>query len=128
MDRRSPLEAIWAEIHEFTERQNSSSKIRSNRRSISLTLPITLCLAIFISMGGLLWLLGGGTLWLIFKILFRDDWSVLSLRRHQTNNDELGLNRGVQRSGMPSAFHAQGKTPRMKIKRALTRKLRLLVR
>jgi hypothetical protein len=83
MNRRASLEAIWAEIHEFTERQNSSSKIRSNRRSISLAPPITFCLAIVISMGGLLWLLGGGTLWLIFKTLFKDAGSVASLRRRK---------------------------------------------
>jgi hypothetical protein len=75
---RSSLEAIWAEIHSFTEGQNSrsASKARSNRRSVSLTLPITLLLAIIISMGGWLWLLGGGILWLIFKVLYDDDWNV----------------------------------------------------
>ena len=83
MSRRSSLEAIRAEIHDFTEGQNSRSKIRSNRRSITLTLPITLFLAIIISMGGWLWLLGGGILWLVFKVLFDDDWTASSWWRRE---------------------------------------------
>ena len=72
MSERSSLEAVWAEIHSFTVDQNSrsASKTRSNRRSISLTLPITLLLAIIILMGSWLWLwlLGGGVLWLLYKM------------------------------------------------------------
>jgi hypothetical protein len=68
----------WAESHDFTERQNSRPKIRSNRRSFSLSLPISLFLAVLISLGGWLWLLGGGVLWLLYKILFDDDWTVSS--------------------------------------------------
>src|SRR6267142_3294200 len=45
MSRRSSLEAIWAEIHDFTEGANTRTKIRTNRRSVLLTLPITLFLA-----------------------------------------------------------------------------------
>jgi hypothetical protein len=76
MGGRAPLEEIWAEIHDFTESQNSRSKLRSNRRSISLTLLITLFVAIIISMDGWLWLLGCGVLGLIYKILYDDDWTV----------------------------------------------------
>jgi hypothetical protein len=47
----------WAEIHDFTELQNSRSKITSNPRSFLLSLPITLFLAVLISLGGWLWLL-----------------------------------------------------------------------
>jgi hypothetical protein len=83
MSRRSSLEAIRAEIHDFTEGQNSRSKIRSNRRSITLTLPIALFLAIIISMGGWLWLLGGGILWLVFKVLFDDDWTASTWWRRE---------------------------------------------
>jgi hypothetical protein len=87
MSGRSSLEAVWAEIHSFTVDQNSrsASKTRSNRRSISLTLPITLLLAIIIFMGGWLWLwlLGGGVLWLLYKILFGDDWTVSPWRRRK---------------------------------------------
>jgi hypothetical protein len=64
------LEAIWAEVHDFLERQNSRPGIRSNLRSISPTLPITI-FAIIISMGGWLWLLGGGVLELVYKVLIR---------------------------------------------------------
>jgi hypothetical protein len=37
MSSRSSLEAVWAEIHSFTEGQNSRSarKARSNQRSVS---------------------------------------------------------------------------------------------
>jgi hypothetical protein len=73
----------WAEIHDFTERQNSRSKIRSNRRSFLLSLPITLFLAVLISLGGWLWLLGGGVLWLLYKILFDNDWTVSSWWRRK---------------------------------------------
>jgi small-conductance mechanosensitive channel len=85
MSERSSLEAVWAEIHSFTVDQNSrsASKTRSNRRSISLTLPITLLLAIIILMGSWLWLLGGGVLWLLYKILNDDDWTVSSWRRRK---------------------------------------------
>jgi hypothetical protein len=73
----------WAEIHDFTERQNGRCKIRSNRRSFSLSLPITLFVAVLISLGGWLWLLGGGVLWLLYKILFDDDWTVSSWWRRK---------------------------------------------
>jgi hypothetical protein len=83
MSRRSSLEAIWGEIHSFTAGQNSqsASKTGANRRSVSLALPITLLLAIIISMGGWLWLLGGGLLWLLYKLLYDDDWNVFSWQR-----------------------------------------------
>src|SRR5450631_4314791 len=85
MSERSSLEAVWAEIHSFTVDQNSrsASKTRSNRRSILLTLPITLLLAIIILMGSWLWLLGGGVLWLLYKILNDDYWTVSSWRREK---------------------------------------------
>lgn len=83
MSRRSSLEAIRAEVHDFLERQNSRSGIRSNRRSISPTLPITLFAAIIISMDGWLWLLGGGVLGLVYKVLYDDDWNVSSWWRHK---------------------------------------------
>jgi hypothetical protein len=90
MSERSSLEAVWAEIHSFTVDQNSrsASKTRSNRRSISLTLPITLLLAIIILMGSWLWLwlLGGGVLWLLYKILNDDYWTVSSWRRQKTSS------------------------------------------
>jgi hypothetical protein len=70
MGGRATLEEIWAEIHDFTEGQNNRSKLRSNRRSTSLTLLITLFVAIIISMDGWLWLLGCGVLGLIYKILY----------------------------------------------------------
>jgi hypothetical protein len=87
MSRRSSLEAIWGEIYSFTAGQNSqsASKTGANRRSVSLARPITLLLAIIISMGGWLWLwlLGGGVLWLLYKILFGDDWTVSPWRRRK---------------------------------------------
>jgi len=73
MSRRSSLEAIWAEIHDFTEGPNTRTKIRTNRRSVLLTLPITLFLAIIISLGGWLWLLGGGVLCMVYKVLYDED-------------------------------------------------------
>jgi hypothetical protein len=78
MSRRSSLEAIQAEVHDFLERQNSRPGISSNRRSISPTLPITLFAAIIISMDGCPWLLGGGVLGLVYKVLYDDDWNVSS--------------------------------------------------
>jgi hypothetical protein len=83
----------WAEIHDFTERQNSWSKIRSNRRSFSLTLPITLFLAILISLAAWLWLwlLGGGVLLLLYKVLYDDDWTVSFSRRRKKS---IGSTRG----------------------------------
>ena len=82
MSRRSSLEAIWAEVHDFLERQNSRPGISSNLRSISPTLPITI-FAIIISMGGWLWLLGGGVLGLVYKVLYDDDWNVSSWWRRK---------------------------------------------
>jgi hypothetical protein len=76
MGGRATLEKIWAEIHDFTEGQNNRSKLRSNRRSTSLTLLITLFVAIIISMDGWLWLLGGGVLGLVYKVLYDDYWTV----------------------------------------------------
>jgi hypothetical protein len=87
MSGRSSLEAVWVEKHSFTVGQNSrsASKTRSSRRSISLTLLITLLLAIIISMGGWLWLwlLGGGVLRLIYKLLYYDYWNVSSWQRRK---------------------------------------------
>jgi len=76
MGGRAALGEIWAEIHDFTEGQNNRSKLRSNRRSTSLTLLITLFVHIIISMDGWLWLLGCGVLGLIYKILYDEDWTV----------------------------------------------------
>jgi hypothetical protein len=81
MGGRATLEA--AEIHDFTEGQNNRSKLRSNRRSTSLTLLITLFVAIIISMDGWLWLLGCGVLGLIYKILYDDDWTVSWRRKRR---------------------------------------------
>ena len=83
MDRRSALEEIWAEIRDFEEGENNRSKLKSNRRSISLTLPITLFLAIIISMDGWLWLLGGGVSGLVYKVLYDDDWTVSWWRKRR---------------------------------------------
>jgi hypothetical protein len=52
MSGRSSWEAIWAEVHDFLERQNNRPGMRSNRPSISPALPITLFAAIIISMDG----------------------------------------------------------------------------
>jgi hypothetical protein len=82
MSRRSSLEAIRAEVHDFLERQNSAG-MRPNRRSISPALPITLFAAIIISMDGWLWLLGGGVLGFVYKALYDDDWNVSSWWRQK---------------------------------------------
>ena len=83
MGGRATLEKIWAEIHDFTEGQNNRSKLRSNRRSTSLTLLITLFVAIIISMDGWLWLLGGGVFGLVYKVLYDDDWTVSWWRKRR---------------------------------------------
>jgi hypothetical protein len=79
MSRRSSLEAIRAEVHDFLERQNGTG-MRPNRRSISPALPIA---AIIISMDGWLWLLGAGVLRLVYKVLYDDDWNVSSWWRRK---------------------------------------------
>jgi hypothetical protein len=83
MSGRSSWEAIWAEVHDFLERQNNRPGMRSNRRSISPALPITLFAAIIISMDGWLWLLGAGVLRLVYKVLYDDDWNVSSWWRRK---------------------------------------------
>jgi hypothetical protein len=91
----------WAEIHDFTELQNSRSKIRSNRRSFSLSLPITLFVAVLISLGGWLWLLGGGVLWLLYKILFDDDWTVSSWWRRKRASARIQRAPGLAHDSCP---------------------------
>src|SRR3979490_3377481 len=131
MSGRSSLEAVWVENHSFTVGQNSrsASKTRSNRRSISLTLLITLLLAIIISMGGWLWLwlLGGGILWLIYKLLYCDDWNVSSWqRRRRLSARRSNAATKHEKPGWKTGPGAEGK-PRRAPPEAVIRTVQLLV-
>jgi hypothetical protein len=108
MGGRTALEEIWAEIHDFTEAQNNRSKLRSNRRSISLTLLITLFVAIIISMDGWLWLLGCGALGLIYKILYDDDWTVSWWRKRRIPRFARRLDASMADTRTISQLEAEG--------------------
>jgi hypothetical protein len=92
MSSRSSLEAIWLELHNFTEEQNrrNATKLRSKRRSLS-TLPVTLCVAVIISMGGWQWLWGGWAVWMIFRLLFDYERTISSPPR-QTRPSPRSIN------------------------------------
>ena len=100
MSSRSSLEAIWSELQNFTEDQNrrSAAKLRSKRRSLS-TLPVTLCAAVILSMGGWHWLWGGWMLWMIFKLLF-DYERTISPRQGSIRTSAIHEGRAAEKRGL----------------------------